>query len=398
MRRDYGTGSVYQRTDGRWMGAIDIGFNTRGRRKRVTVSGKSATEVRRKLREKKALADTGAQIATTTVKQWAEAYLNLRADDLKPKAWNAAASPIRRWVVPTIGTRKLDRLTASDIRAVDQAQYDYGLKGSTVDATRRALHTMLKHAQAEGYHVPNPALMVKKPTVDTSDRTDLTLEESLACLAAVERLELPNGIRWALALLYGARQNEVLGLVEDCVDWETGDVRLEWQLQALRYKVKKRPEMGFHVPRGYRHRHLVDAWHLVEVKSKAGTRVLSGHPAVLVELARWREQRPANPWGLLFPRATGRPLNDKLDRSEWWRIQDEAGVRHPSGRYYHIHECRNFAATKLDEQGTDEQVVTSLLGHASIVTSRKYMSVHADRKRAAVAALASLLELGDAGQ
>ena len=398
MRRDYGTGSIYQRDDGRWIGAIDIGFNTHGRRKRVTVSGKNATEVRRKLREKKALADTGAQIATTTVKQWADAYLTLREADLKPKAWNAAASPIRRWVVPTIGTRKLDRLTAADIRAVDQAQYDANLKGSTVDATRRALHTMLKHAQAEGYHVPNPALMVKKPTVETSDRTDLSLKESLACLAAVERLELPNGIRWVLALLYGPRQNEVLGITDECVDWTTGDVRLEWQLQALRYKVKKKPENGFHVPRGYRHRHLIDAWHLVEVKSKAGTRVLPGHPAVLDELARWRAARAANEWGLLFPTGAGRPLNDKLDRAEWWRIQDEAGVRHPAGRYYHIHECRNFAATKYDEQGTDEQVLTSLLGHASIVTSRKYMTVHADRKRAAVAALASLLELDGEGQ
>jgi len=398
MRRDYRTGSIYQRADGRWMGALTAGFNAKGKRKRITVSGMTPVEVRRKLREKKALLDVGAQVTTTTVRQWSEAYLKLREDDLKPKAWNAAASPIRRWVVPTIGTRKLDRLTAADIRAVDQAQYDANLKGSTVDATRRALHTMLKHAQAEGYHVPNPALMVKKPTVEPSDRTDLTLEESLACLAAVDRLGLPHGIRWALALLYGARQNEVLGLADDAIDWGTGGVRLEWQLQALRYKVKKKPEHGFHVPRGYRHRHLVDAWHLVEVKSKAGVRVLPGHPAVLAELALWREQRPANPWGLLFPRAGGRPLNDKLDRAEWWRIQDEAGVRHPSGRYYHIHECRNFAATRYDEQGADEGVVTSLLGHASIVTSRKYVTVHAERKSAAVARLATALELDGAGQ
>jgi hypothetical protein len=49
MKRGNGEGSVYMRGDGRWYGAITLGVNAQGRPNRKTVSGKTCTEVVKKL-------------------------------------------------------------------------------------------------------------------------------------------------------------------------------------------------------------------------------------------------------------------------------------------------------------------------------------------------------------
>jgi integrase len=132
---------------------------------------------------------------------------------------------------------------------------------------------------------------------------------------------------------------------------------------------------GFRVPDGHESRHLVDAFHLVRPKSKAGYRVAPLLPAVRDALLTWRDVAPENPWGLVWPNLKGRPANDKHDRAEWWAIQATAGVGHPAGRPFHVHECRNFAATMLLDSGVPEHVVTDLLGHSTVATSLRYRTV-----------------------
>lgn len=441
-RRDWGEGSVYQRCEARygcppvaeledgtkvrpphkcrarWYGVVETGWTSTFRRRRSVVSAKTKKDAMRKLREKRRDLESGAPSArdNVTVKTWAETYLELRKPELKPNAWNAAASPIRKWIVPTIGHRRLAALTPADVRAVDQAHYDAGRKTATADATRRALVTMLNRAIAEGHEVPPFVFKVPKPGPGHSDRTDLTVEETIACLQVAA--QLPHGVRWALALLYGPRMNEVLGLTHDCLDFEKKIIRLEWQLEALPYEHgctaaasptcgQKRParcpSSRFRIPRDFEARHLVDSWHLTRPKSRAGVRVLAMIPPIEDALRRWLDIAPPNPHSLVFTTLTGRPINDKVDREEWWAIQGTAGVGHPAGRYYLVHECRNFAATQLDEAGAADNVITSMLGHASIITSRRYMRAHVEPKRRATAAVGdllgdALLELGGPGR
>jgi integrase len=117
-------------------------------------------------------------------------------------------------------------------------------------------------------------------------------------------------------------------------------------------------------------------------------------PAVADALTTWRTAAPDNPWGLVWPEPNGRPRNDKHDRSEWWTLQNTAGVAHPSGRPYHVHECRSFAATMLFEAEVPEHVITDLLGHSSIVTSNRYRTVRREPMREAMEKVGRRLQLG----
>lgn len=459
-RRAYGEGAIYQRCDhpdcppltegpphpatgkptrvrpdhkchGRWVATIEAGWTREGVRRRLAVTGKTRADVvrrvNRKRRELDEYGDTGWN-PRVTVKQWIEIYLERRTlppKPLSPKGWKAAAQPLRRWVVPTIGHRRVVDLTPGDIRKVARAQYDAtSLRGghlsdATVDATHRALMTCLRAARADGAAIVESVFLVEKPGMGSSDRMPLTLEETLRCLAVAE--QLPHGLRWAFALLYGARQGELLGLTEHCpvgghplIDWNAGVIRLEWQLQQLDYLDRKDRRRGFKIPRGYEVVHITGRYHLTRPKTNAGYRELPLIEPAEIALRAWLERRPDNPWGLVFPAADGTPARAHHDREEWHAIQYTASVvdvpageyappldlppvMHPSGqRWYHVHECRNVAATELDEVGASDLVVTGLLGHTSKKTSERYQRARLAPKQEAIAAVSRRLGLDQA--
>jgi integrase len=226
--------------------------------------------------------------------------------------------------------------------------------------------------------------------VPKSDRQPLTITEAMACLAVAS--ERPDGIRWVLALLHGMRQGECLGLTRDALS--TGNLVVEWQLQRLNYLDPKNKAAGFRVPDDLEARHLHAAYHLTRPKSRAGLRVIPLLPAVKAALDKWIDLAPANPWGLVFPTPDGRPRLHTNDLAEWHAIQKAAGVKHPTGRYYHVHEARNVTATQLRDTGADPLVITSLLGHSDIATSQGYMRVDLEPKREALEKVAGILGIG----
>jgi integrase len=401
-RREYGKGALYQRSsDWRWIGVVGETFNGSGDRKRITISGKGCpggckprcphvADIKRKLERRQAEHERG-EIASTrvTVKQWADTYLEHRVRDLRPKAYNAAASPIRNWVVPTIGRKRLADLQPPDVRAVHKACRDAGRDPSDV---HRVLKTMLKAAVADGHPVGHRVLAVKAPAPARSDRAAMTVAEGKVLLA--EAGKMPNSSRWLFNVLYGARLGECTGLRWDAVDLDSAEAVIEWQLQPLPYNVPRDRSSGFRVPDDHESIHLIDSYHLTRPKSRAGYRVAPLLPPVVAAMRKWRAIAPESPHKLVWPEPSGRPRNDKHDRAEWHALQERAGVAHPSGRPYHMHECRNFAATMLLDAEVPEHVVTDLLGHTAVATSLRYRTVRREPLRAGMERVGERLQLG----
>lgn len=395
-RRQYDTGSVYKRaSDGKWVATIEAGWTERGTRRRIVLTGKTETQVRAKLKEKKRqIARDGVPqtSARTTVKAWAEEWLAITQRSLRPKPWATDASAVRKWIVPTIGHKRLDQLGPADVRAVANAQRAAGRSTSTARRTHITLTAMLKAARQEGHEVPARALEVKAPALAANDRDAMTVLEALAILR--EASYLPHGSRWAMAFLHGMRQAECLGLTRDAVDLDRGLLVVEWQLQPLPYVDRRDKALGFRIPDGYEVRHLTGAYHLTRPKSKKGFRAIPLVPAMHEALTDWLAVAPDNPWGLVWPTAKGMPANAKDDLTEWYGLQGNACVGHPAGRYYYVHEARHATATRLKEEGVDDHTITALLGHSSILTSRGYMHTSTTAALDALARVAQRYELG----
>lgn len=409
--RDYGTGSMYQRkSDWRWVATIEAGWNSNGTRRRVPVSSKGCeggckercphrAEIKRKLRDKRLAIErdglpSAGSSSRTTVKSFSETWSEDRKTKVRAKPWATDASALKQWIVPTIGHKRLDELTPADVRAVAKAQRSAGRSTTTALRTHTTLTAMLRAAMIDGHQVPARVLLVDAPGKAVNDRDEMPVPEVLLCLNAAYEL-LPHWSRWFLQCLYGMRPAEVLGLTTvDGLDLAGGRIVVRWQLQSLPYLDRSNKSAGFQMPDGLRARHLVDGYHLTEVKTKKGERVLPLVGPMRDAFAEWLPQVPDNPWGLIYPNAKGRPANDKHDLAEWYALQDTVGVRHPSGRHYYIYEARHGLATRLMEEDVDEHVITALMGHSSIVTSRGYM--HANQRHAleAMEKVAARLELG----
>lgn len=401
-RREYRTGSLYQRSsDGRWIGTLEGGYTASGARKRITVSGKTQGDVKRKLRDKRLELEREGRTnvkRTTSVARWAETWLDMIQPRVRPSAYETDRAAVRV-IVAAIGATKLSDLTPADVRAVAKHLRSRGKSTSTALRYHGSLIRMLKAASLDGYAIPPNVLLAEAPKAAVHDREALPMPSALAVLEHVSAM--PAGSRWALAFLQGVRQAEALGLTWEQVDLDRGLLTVSWQLKSLRYLDKSDPRAGFQMPDGYEARHLIGATHLVRPKSKAGHRVIPLVPWAESALRSWQDKAPANDLGLVWPgndrKGKSWPRNAANDRDEWYGIQSAVDVAHPSGRPYTVHEIRNTTATLLMELNVPESVRIAIMGHSSISTTRGYEHVDQAQARLALAGVAERLGLTPPG-
>lgn len=400
QRRPHGTGGVYyEAARDRWVGSIEAGWTAKGTRRRKRVVGKTEAIVRRKIRA--AMQDaTTAQSPTVggkpTVRTWAEKWLTNTQTEVRPKTWTNNRSQTNRWIVPTIGHKRLDLLTPADIRAVQRAVLGAGREPSTAVRVRAVLNTMLRAGVLEGYRIPEYVFLVEQPSIGETDRDAIPLADALAILDVASRR--PDASRWAAALLQGMRPGECLGLTWANVDLAGRTVDVSWQMQALPYNVPRDRSSGFRVKPGYVARQLGGAWHLVRPKTESGRRVIPLVPWMVSALEAWRQIAPESPHGLVWPAADGRWRDPGDDRDDFREITAAAAVQRVrddgTTRPYVLYECRHTTATLLKEADVDDETIVAIMGHASILSTKAYLHTSSTRTRAALTAMADRLGLG----
>ncbi|QHO91902.1 hypothetical protein CWT12_12140 [Actinomyces sp. 432] len=412
----YGDGTgPYQTRSGRWVGAVDVGWTERGTRRRRTVSAKTRAECARRLRDLKreinAAQGAAPAASQATVKRWADEWLPIQAGRLRPKAYAVTEGMVRRWIIPTLGNRRLADLTARDARRLDQAVIDAGRSSTTARTCRATLARMLRDARREGHPVPQAILDAEPPKRAASTRRAIPVDGAIRLLrAAASRDQWPDPgpevtgrrlwarhlaervdpSRWVAALLQGMRQGECLGLTWDRVDLDAGTITVDRQLQAIPRRAR---EAGTADADWYAAEHLAGTYYLVPVKSAAGRRVIPLVPWMAGALATWREQCPASPWGLVWPRPAGGPWSSGDDLRAWRALQEVAGVARPDGRPYTVHEARHSAATLLMALQVPAPVQVAIMGHSSIAVTQGYQHADLEGARRALEGVAGLLQI-----
>lgn len=387
-RRPKGDGTLFKRSDGMWMGSLDIATED-GKRRRKTVSSRDYNTALTKLRKLRKDIDAG-QVATTgntTVAKWLEHWLDtIQGPHIRPTTHRYYELTIRAYINPHIGTKRLDRLTPEDVRRMHRAVQ----KSSTRNAQKaqQVLQRALKDAEAEGMVARNVAAAVRKPKHASTEKGTLSLAVARHILNTAERHGDVLAARWAVAFWTGARQGELLGLTWDRVDLDVGKIRLEWQLQQLskkhgcggtcgRTRPGWCPQAVWDKPPGFEmrdcHRSLV--W--TRPKSAAGTRVVPIEAPVVEMLTTLKARDGSNPHNLVWHHSDGRPYSPTDDAGRWKKLLELSGVEHVG-----VHVIRHSTATILQAAGVDEMTRMKLMGHSSAASQQGYIHIDDTSTRA----------------
>lgn len=352
MRRGPGEGTIGQRPDGRYYAAI----MRDGRR--TWVYGRSRADVRRKLERVRAGPELGP---SPTLRDWYAQWLEQVRRTRSHGTYLEYAQVARHHILPVVGSIRVSRLQPRDVSRVLAATEH--LSPST---RRKALSALSGALEAAVRHDPplaarNVARAVSWPATRRVEASALSVADARRLLAAAG----PDAALYALALAYGMREGEILGL-----RW--ADVDLDAGVLTIRMQAQRGQLVPLKTARSRRTLHL-GAW-LVDLLS-AQRRAVQDRRLVAGE--RWREH------DMVFPSSVGtvRRAGDFI--RDWHRLLAMAGFER-----VRFHTLRHTAASLLLAEGQSLFEVSLTLGHASIATTANIYGHFTDDARARVAAAA----------
>ena len=365
--RSKGDGSIYQMANGRWRGSIEAGWKD-GKRIRRTATGKTRTDVSRKLGKIRAELEAGMVANDATLGDWIDHWRAVICPErgLKPSTLYAYDSYIKQWIKPQLGKVKLKALTADHVRKLHQAMREAGKSAASIRQAHAILSRALKVAEREGKVRRNVAALVDVPSPGASHHGELTTAQAKKVMQAAQG-DRRLVARLAVALILGLRQGEALAL-----RWSDLDLTAQEMPDGTMIGGTLEVSEGLTIIRG-------EGPRLTGVKSVASRRLIPLPLEVAVLLDSWRIVATDPEWVFPSLRTGHGPETDP--RADWQRWKDaleRAGVPHVP-----LHGARATAASVLMERGVPDRVTADILGHAQVATTRKHYLRSQDTQRLA---------------
>ena len=137
-RRTRGEETILQRTDGRWMAQVSLGWQG-GKRRRKNIYGRTKKDVAKELRKVLAAQDKGQviQTGTQTLGQFLTWWLeDVKRSSVRQSTCTSYEQKIRLDIVPELGKIRLDTLTPQRVQTFLRQKGQDGLAPAMVRSLR----------------------------------------------------------------------------------------------------------------------------------------------------------------------------------------------------------------------------------------------------------------------
>lgn len=337
-RRGNNEGSIYQRTNGRWVAQVRID------NKRIAKSFGTQKECRAWIKQKVVQIESGLHWEATklTVEEYLNQWLIQIEGTVKPKTHSQYAYIVHDYLAPILGKTKLSDLQPYHITQVYNDLKSNGHSQRNIQLVHSVLRRSLVMAVKQGLIGRNPTKAIATPKVIQKEMQVLDDNQVRQLLIAAQgnRYEA----LYYLAVTTGLRKGELLGLKWEDINWASNTVQVRRQLQ--------RSKGG--------------GWVFSSPKTRAGRRIvqLGSETMGLLAAHRKRQDRERdNPdWqdhDMVFPSKVGTPTGQSNLHKFFKRLLIKAGL--PDIRF---HDLRHTAATLMLMNGIPLIVVSRRLGHS----------------------------------
>jgi integrase len=311
------------------------------------------------------------------------------AKNLRPSTRHNYRSIVEAYVMPTLGSVQLRKLTTSRLQSwVDELERGGRTGGGKGNSSRRGqplspktvanihgmLHKALQRAVVWRRLDRNPADHVELPRRRKTERRSATIDELARIVAACDTDRL--GAAWRLAWMLGVRRSELRALTWRDIDLDTGLVSI----------TKSMVRVG-------------TTDHTDETKTANGMRINAIDPETIALLTRWHEAQrlermvAGDGWRggdldscLVLTDPDGSAVTPSAIRRRHDALLRAAGVPR-----YLMHEARHTVVVQRSKYETMHGV-SRMVGHASATyTVDQYWHAHTGHDRPSAHALADEL-------
>jgi integrase len=374
-RRGHNEGAIYQRADGKWVGAVHLGWEG-GKRRRKVVYGKDRAEVSRKVAQILNQHQRGlpVQTASKPLSMFLTEWLDQVVKPTKSYGTHQAYSIIvTKHLVPALGKHSVEKLTQQHVQAMLNAKQAEGLSLATVRQIRVILRIALNQAMRGDLVGRNVAALTTPPGGERFEGYGISTDEVRAIMAAVRGDDLEA--LYAIATSVGLRLAELLGLRWLDIEMGNGLIQVRRQLKVID-----------------------GAPLLVDLKTKSSRRAVPLAAPVLRILRAHRKHQIAQrledgvPWsesGFVFAWSNGGPISESYVRKQWFKVRAAAGL--PDR--VRFHDLRHGALTIMAARGTVPRTLMGIAGHSQIATTMQvYAHLDSENVRTATSLMSDLYE------
>lgn len=229
-------GQTYEYWEARYTEGYDLGT---GKQIQRSITGKTQKEVAQKLKAATAAIDEGTYTAPCkmTVGEWLDIWSVDYLSAVKPSTVCAYKATINTHLKPGLGAVRMDALSTHAIqefynRLGKPSKEAKEVSPKTVKNIHGVLHKALQQAVANGFLRFNPTDACILPRIEKKQITPLDEKQIADFLLAIRGHQFEY--LFIVTLFTGMREAEVLGLTWDCVDFKTGVITINKQLQRVR--------------------------------------------------------------------------------------------------------------------------------------------------------------------
>jgi len=314
-------------------------YDNQGKRIREALpEGTTLKKAKEKLREIEDQLSKGNYIPNKKIplfKDVAEDWLEYKKLNLRASTWSVYEGHTKNHF-QDLNNLKINRIDTARVEKFILKRQKNEMNISTLRKVLVSLGQIMAYSVRHRYIRYNPVRDAERPRSQGNEKEAviriLSPEEINSFLEAVEGQKFKTLFK--LAIMSGARQGELLGLKWSDVDWKNNQI---------------------HIQRTFNNQKMYD------VKTKTSNRRIDLGPSMMADLKRWKLACNPSKLDLIFPNASGQPMNhNNMTTRHFFPALEGAKVER-----IRFHDLRHTYASIMIEQRENIKYIQSQLGHSS---------------------------------